>query len=114
MEELALKLNKDIDLICGGFHYYKDEQVLEKARELLEDIRIFCNSLLQAVVEDERGQEQVEFQHYVLGVLQDYVEALEQQDMVLMLDVLDYGLRELLHIYIEENEEDKENESGNF
>ena len=35
------------------------------------------------------------------GVLEDYVEAAKHQDMVYMMDTLDYGLRELLDIYMD-------------
>ncbi len=46
-------------------------------------------------------KEYAEFGHYVLQVLEDYMEAVKQQDMLYMLDTLDNGLRELLNIYID-------------
>ncbi len=41
---------------------------------------------------------------YVIQTLEDYIEAAEQEDTVLMLDTLDYGLRELVDIYREDDE----------
>lgn len=114
MEALAKRIRAEIDTMCVGFHYYKDESVLEKSREMLMDIRMFCSALLEVCNAGAAGEEQMELQTYVIGVLKDYMEALEQQDIVLMLDVLDYGLRKLLNIYIEDDEEDKDDESGNF
>lgn len=53
--------------------------------------------------------EYMDFQTYILGVLEDYMEAIWQQDMVYMLDTLDYGLRELLDIYIGKEPEETRN-----
>ncbi len=53
--------------------------------------------------------EYMDFQTYILGVLEDYMEAIRQQDMVYMLDTLDYGLRELLDIYIGKEPEETRN-----
>ena len=47
MEELAKKINIRIDNICGGFHYYKDGNVLGKSRELAGEIGQFCSYFLQ-------------------------------------------------------------------
>lgn len=103
MEELALGLRNKIDNICGGFHYYKDENVLKRAEELAGDIQQFCEGFLQGNVFGIEESEYLEFQNYVIQVLKDYMEAVKQQDMVSMLDTLDYGLRELLKIYIDED-----------
>lgn len=105
MEELALKLKKEIDTICGGFHYHKDENVLGRSRELADEIREFCSYFLQGNIFGMEETEYLNFQQYILQVLKDYMEAIQQQDMVFMLDTLDYGLRELLNIFIDEEAE---------
>ena len=99
MEELANKIRIDIDNICGKYHYYKDENVLTKSQGLNKEIQHFCSYFLQGNVFGMDEQEYQELQQYVVQVLEDYIEAVKQQDMVLMLDVLDYGLRELLDIF---------------
>lgn len=101
MEELAKKLAGHINDICAAFHYYKDENVLDKSKELARPISQFCNYFLQGNIFGMEEQEYLDFHQYVLQVLEDYIGALEQRDMVYMLDTLDYGLRELLNIYIE-------------
>lgn len=41
---------------------------------------------------------------FVVQVLEDFVEAVTQNDTILMLDTLDYGLREIVDIYRENDE----------
>ncbi len=101
MEELARELSVAIDNICGGYHYYKDENVLNRSLGLAGRIQTFCSHFLQGNV---FGMEEAEYEgleRYVTGVLEDYVEAAKHQDMVYMMDTLDYGLRELLDIYMD-------------
>lgn len=107
MEELALKIRSDIDNICGGFHYYKDENVLNRSRELAQEIQQFCSFFVQGNIFGMLENEYLNFQKFVLEVLEDYMEAIKQQDMVYMLDTLDYGLRELLNIFIDTEAEEK-------
>lgn len=114
MEELAKKLNIKIDNICGGFHYYKDRNVLGKSRELAGEIQQFCSYFLQGNVFGMEEGEYGKFQRYVVQVLEDYIEALKQQDTVYMLDTLDYGLRELLNIYIDTDTGEAGHGEGNI
>lgn len=102
MEELAKKLLYDITQICGGYRIEKNENVLNRASKMAMDIQVYCESFLQG---NTYGMEEGEYEGlraYVLQVLKDYIEALEQQDMVWMLDTLDYGLRDLAMIYMDE------------
>lgn len=108
MEGLAKGIRKKIDLICGGYHYYKDESVLKKSQELAEDIRQYCSYFLQGNIFGWPENEYMELQFYVVQVLEDYIDALEQQDLVFMLDTLDYGVRELLNIYIDQEAGEQE------
>lgn len=110
MEQLARELKRGIDIICGMYHYQKDESVLLKAKVLAERMQEFCSSFLQGNIYGMEEEEYQSLYNYVLMVLEDYLEALKQQDMVYMLDTLDYGLRELVDIFIEENEDAEEAE----
>lgn len=112
MEKLAKQLSNRIDNICGHYHYYKDENVLGQSQKLAGDIQQFCAQFLQGNIFGMEEAEYMGFQQYVIEVLEDYVEAIKQQDMVYMLDTLDYGLRELLNIYIDEGENAKGDSHG--
>lgn len=110
MEELANQLSNEIDDICGRYYNYKEENVLERSRGLIDDIRQFCAYFLQGNIFGIEEGEYEGFQRYVVQVLEDYIEAAKQRDIVLMLDTLDYGLRELLNIYIDVDDEEESHE----
>ena len=110
MEELAKVLRNKIDTICGRYHYYKDGTVLEKSLELAADIRQYCSYFLQGNIFGLEDAEYTDLQLYVIQLLEDYMEALKQKDLVYMLDTLDYGLRELLNIYINKDAGERNHE----
>lgn len=111
MEALAKELIQEIDTVCEGYHYYKDEEiVMEKAPEFVPKIEQFCSFFLQGNIFGMQEEEYLELQNYVVGVLRDYAEALEQRDLVYILDTLDYGLRELLNIYRDADTEETDHE----
>ena len=110
MEELALEIRSEIDHICAGYYYYKNEDVLSKSRSMADDIRDFCSFFLQGNLFGMTTKDYENLQQYVLQVLQDYIEATKQKDIVFMLDTLDYGLRELLNICIDEDTEETKHE----
>lgn len=100
MEELARELIQGIDTVCEGYHFYKDEEiVMEKTVEFVPKIQQFCSCFLQGDMFGIEKEEYIKLQYYVVEILRDYTEALEQRDIVYILDTLDYGLRELLNIY---------------
>lgn len=101
MKTLARELKCGIDIICMGYYYHKETNVILKARELANRIQRFCGSFLQGNIYGMQEEEYQSLQKYVLEVLEDYLEAIEQRDLVFMLDTLYYGLRELVNIYIE-------------
>lgn len=108
MERLARELRCGIDIACGAYYYHKDEGVLLKGIALAERIQKFCGSFLQGNIYGMEDVEYQEFQAFVIGVLEDYLEAVKQKDLVYMLDTLDYGLRELVDIYEGAEEEGNE------
>lgn len=77
------------------------EDILNQGQGLADEIRQYCAFFLQGNIFGMEEKEYAEFGHYVLQVLEDYMEAVKQQDMLYMLDTLDNGLRELLNIYID-------------
>ena len=104
MEDKAKQLWVVIDTICGGYHIYKDEKVIEKAKQAAGQVQEYCEVFLQGNYFGLDEEAYGELCSYVVQVLRDFVEALEQEDTVLMLDTLDYGLRELIDLYREKDE----------
>lgn len=103
METLAKELLKKITQICVEYHYFKKTDAIEKGKEMAEEIQQFTSGFLQGNIYGMTEEEYTGLKNYVLQVLKDYMEAVEQQDIVLMIDTLDYGLRELINIFIDED-----------
>lgn len=105
MEELAKELRRKITDICFSYIFLKQTDVIEKVIPLTGDIQEFLKRFIQKDVSEIDEEEYQVLVNYAAGVAKDYVEAIEQRDMVLMVDTLDYGLRELFNIYIPSMEE---------
>lgn len=99
MEELAQELLEKIGGICVEYYYGKKPDVIIEGEKLAEKIREFTFSLLQGISTQEQDEENMLLQQYILEVLNDYTESVCQKDIVLMIDALDFGLRELLDIF---------------
>lgn len=110
METLAVELQKEIDNICMEYHCVKSADVMERAKALADNISQFASGLLQGNVFEIEEEEYLGFQEYVVQVLRDYAESVRQYDTVLMVDTLDYGLRELLNIFIDADAGEKRDE----
>lgn len=110
MKALAAELRGEIDGICIGYHYFKNENIIEKAKEMIPAIQKFCTGFLQGNLYGISEEEYHNLQVFVIDVLKDYVEAIEQADVVWLIDTLDYGLRELIELYIDEDAEESEDE----
>lgn len=111
MEELAKKISREINDICVGYLYLKQTDVIEKILPLTKDIQEFLASFLRGNLFGIKEEDYRELFSYATEVAADYVEAVGQRDMVLMVDTLDYGLRELLNIYAplaEEEDHDRD------
>lgn len=104
MEEMSKEIRTIIDTICGGFYIYKDEEVIGKARKAAGKIQEYCKYFLQGNIFGMEEEAYRELYCFVVQVLEDFVEAVTQNDTILMLDTLDYGLREIVDIYRENDE----------
>lgn len=104
MEKKATELLKKIQETCVKFHYFLIDTVLQDAQSNMKEIQEFCSSILQENIFGMEEEDYQLLQAYTIQVLEDFIGAMQHQDMVWMLDTLDAGLRELLLIFIDENE----------
>lgn len=110
MKALATELQGKVDGICIDYHYLKNENVIEKAKEIIPTIQKYCEGFLQGNFFGISEEEYQNLQVFVIDVLKDYVAAIEQEDAVWIIDTLDYGLRELIELYIDKDAEESEDE----
>ncbi len=112
MKALAKELTDKIGRICIDYYFFYKFDAVAQGEKLAGQIQQFTTALIQGIGEGEQTEESQILQDYTLNVLNDYLEAVRQRDLVLMIDTLDFGLRELLNIFItEENDKvDEKNE----
>lgn len=110
METLAKQLLEKINQICVQYYYFRKTNIVELGKNLAGDIQQFAGGFLQGNIYGMEENEYTELQNYVVGVLKDYTEAIEQNDMVLMADTLDNGLRELLNVFVDIDDGENSNE----
>ena len=110
MEGLAKELIKKINRVSVDFYYFRDQTVVEKGKSLLPDIQHFASNVLQMLEGEGDAEEYIQLKNYILQVLNDYMEAIDHRDMVLIIDTLDVGLREVLNLFVEEENGENGNE----
>lgn len=106
MEALVKELTEKINKLCIEYYYLKNQMVIENGKELLPDIKTVAEYLLQVLAEDVT-EETEGLKEYILDVLNDYMEAIDHKDMVLMIDTLDVGFREVLNLFTTEEGSDE-------
>lgn len=103
MEELARTLKSQIDKICVEFHYFKKYNTIERSKEYAAMIQEYVSFFLQGNNFGISEEEYKDLYNFSIDVLKDYMAAVENEDAVLMVDTLEHGLRELLKIFIDED-----------
>ena len=69
MRALAAELREKIDGICIEYHYFKNENVIEKAKEIIPTIQKFCTGFLQGNSYGISEEEYQNLQVFVIDVL---------------------------------------------
>lgn len=110
IETLAKGLLQKINDICIGYYYLKRTDAVEKGMELSDNLQCFASILLKENIFDTTEEEQAGFRSYILQALKDYAQAVIHGDIVLMVDTLDYGFRNLLMIFADANNGEREYE----
>lgn len=107
MEELAVELLKEITDLCVRYHYFRENSLINDVKKITPRIQEFVSKLLDMIEQQADSQDKDDILEYTNGVINDYVSAIQNADVVLLIDTLDYGLRELLNMFadvVNENE----------
>lgn len=93
--------------ICVEFHFIKKYNTIERAKELAPLIQEYVSFFLQGNNFGISEDEYIDLYNFSIEVIKDYLSAVDNEDAVLMVDTFEHGLRELLNIFI-----DDENKGG--
>lgn len=103
MEESAKKIIQKLNSICAYFYIYKSSNSIQEGKELLSDIQQFGNYILEIVENNKEDKEWLQVNDFMLECINDYVSSIRNNDAVLLIDTLDFGIRKLANMFIEED-----------
>lgn len=107
MKEKIQALFDDLRYISAFYLIYRKRESLEEIREKLPQIQEFVLWFLE---ENRLGVETELYQEIcnnMLQILKDLLEALEQDDAVLLHDAVAYGLMEYLKLFVVQRREEE-------
>lgn len=111
MKERIEKLHKELDNIGALYLIYQIRNNVERIKKLISDIQWFVLWFL------EKNRINIEECFYkdlcenLVYILQDILEAMQQEDMVLLHDSVVYGLMEYTKLFVDTEQEDIINDS---
>ncbi|MCF2642424.1 hypothetical protein I6E50_08385 [Roseburia hominis] len=103
MEEKIIQLYEDINYIGYCCVYGKKNDYVKRAKSLIPDIQEFVTWFTE---KNQFGIEDTLYQalkNNMFDILKDCIEAFQQEDRVLLLDALEYGVAEYLKMFLPEN-----------
>lgn len=100
MEEKIKLINNQINELCSDYYITKRYNVLLKAKSMLNDIQDFLIFILSGNYFELSESEYESLKKYTIELMEDIVNAIENNDVVLVIDSFDYGLRELVDIFL--------------
>lgn len=103
MEEKMKCLYENINFIGYYCMYYRKNDYMEKAKNLLPEITEFVQWFMggnQFHIDEELY---LALQENLAGILRDMQTALQENDRVLMLDALEHGISEYLKMFLPED-----------
>lgn len=111
MMDKIQKLYNSIRNLNVEYLIYQNRRITESAREYLPQIQEFASFFLEG---NQFGIEEELYQglsRNLLNILQDIVEAMGQEDVVLLNDALAYGLMDYLEMFIDTEQEEESNDA---
>lgn len=102
MEEQIIKLYEDINLIGYVYTCYGKNNYVENAKNLMPQVETFVQWFLSENQFGIDNELYLALKKNLLTILEDIVEAVKQNDTVLMMDALEAGLSEYLKMLLPE------------
>lgn len=110
MQQKIQKLFEEINFI--GYYASKNNDIhyIDKAKELFPQIQEFSDWFFKENVFEIDEVLYQKLQINLVDILKDCITAMEENDRVLMLDALEYGISEYLQMFLPENALKEEDE----
>lgn len=111
MKEKIENLYKSVVDISAGYLIYQKRNNIELIKKIIPQIQEFVMWFLEGNKFGIEEELYVGMQNNLLQILEDILAAIEQGDRVLLHDAIAYGLMEYLELFIESEQEEKEDDN---
>lgn len=111
MEEKIKTLYQAVVEISAGYLIYQKRNNIELVKKIIPQIQEFVLWFLEGNKFGIEEELYLGMQNDLLRILEDIIVAIEQGDRVLLHDAIAYGLMEYLELFIESEQEEKEDDN---
>ena len=101
---MSQELYKKVYVACVEFAVYNKKNILENAEKFWPLLNEFINEFLKENIYGINEEDYQLLQQLLINILNDMVQAMDNRDSVLMADTVEYGLREFLELFFDEEE----------
>ena len=98
------ELYKKVFVACVQFAVYQKKQVQKDIEKILPDLKKFTNDFFVKNKYGIQEEDYIFLQKFLLNILQDFMEGMENRDRVLLEDTLEYGLKPFLELFFDEQD----------
>lgn len=96
------ELYKKVFNICVGFAVYNKTNIIEEMYKILPEIKKNSMKILENNIYNMEDADYNALRTFLLEILQDIIQGIEQRDTVLLEDVCEYGLKKFLELFFTE------------
>ena len=98
------ELYKRIYRACVEFAVYQKKNIKENVTAFLPLLGEFANQFLEENYFGFDGEDYRQLKQLLLNILSDIAQGMEQDDKVLLEDVVEFGIKEFLELFIPDEE----------
>ena len=107
MEEKIKKLYKEIVDISAGYLIYQKRNNIALIKKIIPQIQEFVLWFIEENRFEIEEELYIGIQQQLIDVLKDILDAIKQEDVVLLNDAIAHGLREYLELFITSEQEEE-------
>lgn len=97
-------LYKKVYCACVEFAVYQKKNIKERIIEFWPVLGVFAKQFFEKS-DFEFEEEYLQLRQVLLEIINDIVQGMEQEDIILLQDAVEFGLKEFLEIFISSEEE---------
>lgn len=99
------ELYKKVFYSCVQFAVYQKENIIDDVKQILPFLNEFTQEFLSGNYFGLKEEDYQLLRQLLLDILNDIVQGMEQHDIVLLEDTIEFGLKEFVEMFIPDEQE---------